>query len=173
MKRMLDIGLLALGFMSLPALAQDVKYNYMPGTNFANFHTYKWGQIAGASHPDQILDVEIKNSVDAALAKKGFTKTEGESPDLYVVYQIAIDQEKQWNAYGMGRARFGGMGSATSSTISNGTLTVDFYDGKAKQQVWRGDASKTLDPSSNQQKNQKNLTKAIDKLLKNFPPPVK
>jgi len=73
----------------------------------------------------------------------------------------------------MGGVRFGGMGSATSSTISNGSLVVDIYDPTTKQLVWTGTATKTLDPSSNQEKNQKNLDKAMAKLLKNYPPPQK
>jgi hypothetical protein len=70
--------------------------------------------------------------------------------------------------------RFGGMGQATSSTINNRTLVVDFYDAATKQQLWRGDATKTLDPSKNQEKNAKNLQKATNKLLlKNFSTPPK
>ena len=38
--------------------------------------------------------------------------------------------------------------------------------------VWTGRATKTLDPSKNQQKNLNNLNKAIAKLLKNYPPPM-
>jgi hypothetical protein len=44
------------------------------------------------------------------------------------------------------------------------------YDPAGKQLVWTGRVSKTLDPSANQGKKQKNLDKAMQKLLKNFPP---
>lgn len=153
------------------ATAQDVKSNYMPGTNFAKYHTYKWVIIQGGSHPNQIIDAEIKQAIDSQLAAKGLSKVEADNADLYVGYQVAIDQEKQWNAFGMGGGlRWGGMGTATSSTISNGTLVLDMYDPATKQLVWTGNATKTLDPSSNQEKNQKNLDKAMQKLLKNYPP---
>ena len=153
--------------------AQDVRYNFMPGTDFAKYHTYKWVPIEGGSHPNQIVDAQIKSSVDSQLAAKGLTKTDGDKADLLIGYQVAVDKEKQWNAYSMGGPRFGGMGSATSSTISNGTLVLDMYDPTSKQLVWTGSATKTLDPSSNQEKNQKNLDKAMAKLLKNYPPPPK
>jgi hypothetical protein len=82
-----------------------------------------------------------------------------------------VDKERQWNAYGMGGGiRWGGMGTATSSTISVGTLVLDIYDPTTKQLVWTGTAIKTLDPSSNPQKNQQRLDKAMAKLLKNYPP---
>ena len=64
----------------------------------------------------------------------------------------------------------GGMGTATSSTISVGTLVLDIYDPSSKKLVWTGRVTKTLDPGNNQEKKQKNLDKAMQKLLKNFPP---
>ena len=65
----------------------------------------------------------------------------------------------------------GGMATATSSTIQTGTLAVDFYDPAQKQLIWRGSATKTLNPPKEPNKRQKNLDKAVAKLLKNFPPP--
>jgi Domain of unknown function (DUF4136) len=171
-------ALVAVAFLfaaSLALWAQDVHTNYMPGTDFTKYHTYKWVLIQGASHPNQIVDAEIKQSVDTQLATKGLTKVDGDKPaDLYVGYQTSVDQERQWNAYGMGGGwRFGGMGTATSSTISIGTLVVDMYDPGTKQLVWTGSASKTLDPSQNQAKNIKNLNNAMAKLFKSYPPKQK
>ena len=153
------------------AVAQDVSTNSMPGTDFSKYHTYKWVPIEGAVQPNQIVDAQIKQSVDAQLATKGLTKTDGEKADLLVGYQVSISQEKQWNAYGTGGVRWGGgMATAQQSTISTGTLVLDMYDPSTKQLVWSGRVSKTLDPSANQGKKQKNLDKAMDKLLKNYPP---
>ncbi|RZU43238.1 DUF4136 domain-containing protein [Edaphobacter modestus] len=154
------------------AIAQDVKYNFMPGTNFAKYHTYKWISIEGGAHPNQIMDAEIRQAVDAQLATKGLTKSSDNKADLNVGYQIAVDQEKQWNAYGMGGVRWGGggMATATQSTINIGSLVLDMYDPDTKQLVWTGTATKTIDPSNNQEKNQKNLDKSMEKLLKHYPP---
>ncbi|SPE23898.1 hypothetical protein SBA3_1040018 [Candidatus Sulfopaludibacter sp. SbA3] len=52
-----------------------------------------------------------------------------------------------------------------------GELALDVYDPTSKQIVWRGAASKTLDAKAKPEKRQKNLTKGVAKLLKNFPPP--
>lgn len=165
--------LVALVLTAWPISAQDVTHNFMPGTDFSKFHSYKWVSIEGGAHPNQIMDQEIRQAVDAQLTSKGMTKTDGDKADLYVGYQVAVDQEKQWNAWGTGRGFGGGMGSATSSTISNGTLVLDMYDPGTKQLVWTGRATKTLDPSSNQEKNMKNLNKAMAKLLKDYPPKQK
>ena len=156
------------------AAAQDVHTNFMPGTDFSKYHTYKWVTIEGGAHPNQITDAEIKQAIDTQLAAKGLTKTDSDKADLYVGYQVAVDQEKQWNAYGTGGGiRFGGMGSATSSTINVGTLALDMYDPPTQQLVWTGQATKTIDPSKSQEKNQKNLDKTMAKLLKDFPPKQK
>ena len=171
----LSLALLALVSLAAGTLsAQDVKYNFMPGTDFSKYHTYKWVTIEGAQQASQIMDAQIKQAIDTQLATKGLTKTDDDKADLYIGYQIALSQDKQWNAYGMGGGlRWGGMGTATSSTIDVGTLVLDMYDPGTKQLVWTGNATKTLDPSSNQEKNQKNLDKAMAKLLKNYPPKSK
>jgi hypothetical protein len=157
------------------ALAQDVKYNFAQGTDFTKFKTYKWVEVKEGLHPDQMISDQIKQAIDSQLAAKGLTKTDSDQADLYIDYQVAVNQEKQWDAIGYGGryTRMGGMGTMTSSTINIGTLVVDMYDTATKKQVWRGDATKTLNPSKDPQKNQKNLEKAVAKLLKNYPPPVK
>jgi|SRR5580704_9009798 hypothetical protein len=172
--RMAGIGLgLALALLACGVtLAQDITTNVMPGVSFANYHTYKWVTVEGASYPNQIVDTQIKNSIDSQLQSKGLVKSTTDKADLYVAYQVSLNQEKEWNAYGMGGGlRWGGgMATAQSSTISIGTLALDMYDPSTKQLVWTGRATKTLDPGANQQKKQKNLDKAMQKLLKNFPP---
>jgi Domain of unknown function (DUF4136) len=153
------------------ALAQEVRTNYMPGTDFTKYHTYRWVNIEGGTHPNQIVDAQIKQSIDSQLVAKGLTKTDSEQADLFVGYQVAVTQQRQWNAYG--GFGWGGMATATSTTINNGTLVLDMYDPATKQLIWTGNATKTLNPSGNQEKNQKNLDKAMQKLLKNFPPKQK
>jgi hypothetical protein len=179
--RLVSVLALTLGFASV-ARAQDVSYNAMPNTDFAKFKTYKWVDIKDAQKPDQITDQQIKSAIDAELAKKGLTKTTGDTADLYIGYQASIAQEKQWYGYDMGGGwgygwpgYGGGMGTTqmTSETINIGSIDLDMYDRAAKQLVWRGKASKTLDPGAKPDKRQKNIDKAMAKMLKNYPPPVK
>jgi hypothetical protein len=152
--------------------AQDVRTNYMPGTDFAKYHTYKWVVIKGRGAPDQILDAQIKQAIDTQLNAKGLTKVEGDKADLLVGYQVAVAKEREWNGSRTGFGFPGGLesGTATSSTITVGTLILDVYDPAAKQLVWTGSASKSIDSSKDPQKIQKNLNKAMQKLMKDFPP---
>src|SRR5246127_52638 len=105
------------------ALAQDVSTNSMPGTDFSKFHTYKWITIEGAKYPNQIVNQQIQDAVNSQLSAKGLTLTTAENADLDVGYQVAVQQQQEWNAYGTGGYRWGGgMASAQSSTINIGTL---------------------------------------------------
>jgi len=165
------------GIVGSLVCAQDIVTNYLPGTDFSKYRTYKWVTIGPSGAPDQILDTQIKQSIDLQLAFKGLTKVDGDKADLFVHYQVAVAKEKQWNATGMGDVfRFPGMATAmgsataTSSSIEVGTLVLDLYDPAAKQLVWTGHATKTISPSKDPQKNQRNIDKAMKKLLKDFPP---
>ena len=159
------------------AYGQDVITNYLPGTDFSKYRTYKWVTIGPSGVPDQILDTQIKQSIDSQLAAKGLTKVDNDKADLLVRYQVAVSKEKEWNATGMGDVfRWPGMSTAmgsataTSTTIDVGTLVLDMFDPTVKRLVWTGHATKTINPSKDPQKNQRNIDKAMQKLLKGFPP---
>jgi len=47
------------------------------------------------------------------------------------------------------------------------------YDSANHSLVWRGVASKTINPKAKPDKQTKNLQKAVAKLLKNYPPQPK
>jgi hypothetical protein len=165
--------------------AQDVRTNYMPGTDFSKYHTYAWvDEVQGVpgvgGKPDQILDTQVKQAIDSQMAGKGFTKVLDGKPDLLLGYQLAIDREKQINGFGSGwGGGWGGGGpwggglnsfSATTSTINIGTFVVGMYDPAAKKLVWIGAAQRAIEPSKKQEKNQERLNKGAQKLLKDFPP---
>jgi len=169
------------------SLAQDVRYNFDRNTDFSRFKTYKWVPIKGAEQANDLVDKQVKDTIDAQLSGKGLTKVAGDNADLFIGYQTAVGQEKQFNSYstdwgyGGGWYRggwYGGMGGSSmttgqTSTIYTGQLVLDMYDSANKDLVWRGVASKTLDAKAKPDKQQKNLTKAVTKLLKNYPPTAK
>jgi hypothetical protein len=176
--------ILPLLFLATASFAQDVRYNFAADQDFSKYKTYKWVQIKGADQLDQLADQQVKAAIDAELAKKGLTKSDSENTDLILGYQVSTGQEKQYTTFdsgygyggGWGRGWYGpsgGMTTTTSSTIHTGQLDLDMYDPATKQLVWRGVASKTLDPKAKPEKRQKNLAKGVAKLLKNYPPPQK
>ncbi len=164
--------IMILFMMGTAAYGQDIHYNYDRSTNFAAYKTYQWVDIQEPGKMDQLMDQNIRRAVDEQLAQKGLTKVE-KGADLYVGYQTAVKEEKNVNFYGTGPRWYGGMVQGETTTVAVGTLVVSMYDPGRKQMIWRGDASKTLDPKKDPDKNYRNLQKAMAKLFKNYPPPVK
>jgi hypothetical protein len=186
MNKLLSFSVVWLLLGAGSALGQDVRYNFDKNTDFSKLRTYKWVTIKDAAQVNDITDKQIIAAVDAELAAKGLTKVGDDSANLYIGYQAAVGQEKQFTSYssdwgyGGGWYRggwYGGMGGMSTttgqtSTIYVGQLAVDMYDSANKDLVWRGVASKTLSPKAKPDKQEKNLKKAVAKLLKNYPPKV-
>ena len=185
MFKLLLFGLLVTAINADAAFAQDVRYNFDKGTSFAQFKSYKWVVLKGATPVSDLVDKQIKAAVDAELTKKGLMRSEQETADLYIGYQAAIDTEKEYTSYdtgwgygpGWGYGGWygggGGMTTGTTSTIYVGQLALDMYAAAPKTLVFRSVASKTIDTKAKPEKQQKNLAKAVTKMLKNYPPDQK
>ena len=183
---LLAVVLLMFGVVGV-VVAQDVRYDFDKNQDFSKYKTYKWVPIKGADQPDELTGKKVTAAVDAELATKGLTKTDADTADLYIGFQTAIGTEKQFTSYNTGWGYGGGWGGgwygyggmATSTTYSStstvyiGQLDLSIYDPAQKQMVWRGNVSKTLDPKAKPEKKEKNIAKAVNKLLKNFPPTPK
>ena len=166
------------------ALSQDVRYKFDKTADFSKFKTYVWVAIKNAAPVDDLTDKQIKAALDAQLAQKGLTKVEGDNTDLFIGYQVAVGSQQQLTVYSSGwgygpgwygggwYGPTGGITTGQTSTIYTGQLDVDLYDAAKRELVWRGVASKTLDPKAKPEKRQKNLDKAVAKLMKNYPPPA-
>lgn len=163
------------------AAAQSVATNYDTKADFSKYKTYHWVDIQGATYPNQLTDLMIRNAIDSALKMKGLVRQDSGNVDLYVGYQLTTQQQKQLNTFGTGGGAWGygggwgggGMSTTTVQTLTEGTLAVDLYDPAQKQLVWQSTATKTLNPSSNAAKNQENMQKAAFKMFKDYPPGAK
>ena len=184
MKRIRSSAILLALCLGGTAFAQDVRYNFAPGTDFTKYKTYIWAQHPDSMNLDQLTLTQMGAAFDAELSKKGLQRATGGSSDLVIVYQFAVQQEKEVttfdSGYGYGpgwRGGWygggGGFSTSTTSTIAIGSVSLDMYDAATKALVWRGTASKTLDPGAKPDKRQKNMAKAAAKMLKNYPPPKK
>ena len=168
------------------AIAQDVRYNFAFDTHFKRFKTYKWVEVKEAQKVDDLKDTEIKAALEATLAKNHLTKTDADSADLYIGYQVGVVAEKQlafYNAdwrYGPGWYQEGWYAGSfdyatpgQTSTISPGELAVDIYDSTNHCLVWRGVVSRTVELAATPDEQKKSLEKSVAKLLKKYPPPPK
>lgn len=185
MRRFLFLSIATLLFIGT-MMGQDIRYNFDKDSDFSKFKTYKWVNLKDAAKPNDLTDKQIVAAIDAELATKGLTKVDSDAADLLIGYQAGVGQEKQFTSYnsdwgyGGGWYRGGwygaggtGMTTGQTSTIYIGQLALDMYDSKNKDLVWRGVASKTIDPKAKPEKQEKNLKKAVAKLLKKYPPTAK
>jgi uncharacterized protein DUF4136 len=165
-------------------LAQKVSYDYNKSANFAAYKTYQ--QKDGTKVGQQLIDDRITSAIETALAAKGFTKSD--KPDVIVVYHVAFDKQKDISTYSSGYGGGygpygygwggGGWAGGTSTTqvrdILIGTLVIDIADAAKKEMVWRGIATKEgIDVQAKPEKRDKNITNAVNKIFKNYPPKVK
>jgi len=167
------LSIAGLMLLSMTTFAKDVSYDFDKATNFSRIKTYAW--TAGTNVNDELNHKRIVNAIDAQLAAKGFIKVEaGSKPDVLVAYHASFDRNLQisafssgWGPYGLGGNR---SGSARASEVLVGTLVVDMMDPASKTVVWRGTASKDLDPKADPEKRDKNINKSVAKLFENYPP---
>jgi hypothetical protein len=185
MKRITLFSMALVLLFAKSAIGQDIRYNFDKDADFSKYKTYKWVTLKNAKQLDDIMDKEIKQAIDAQLSTKGLSSVDTDNADLFIGYQADVGTEKQFTSfnsdwgYGGGWYRggwygpSGGMTTGTTSTIYNGQLALDMYDSQKKDLVWRGVASKTIDPKAKPEKQQKNINKAVTKLLKKYPPEAK
>lgn len=173
-------NILGMAFFSLTLLlagsvfAQDVKVDFDQTYDFSTLKTFAikigtaWGNPLG--------EKRVLEQIQSALTKKGWTVADEADANATVLLHGATDKQQSLNTFYSGYGGgyrwggFGGMGSATTtvSEYTVGTLVVDIFDAKSKNLVFRGIAQDEL--SDKPEKNQKKLTKASEKMFKNFPP---
>jgi hypothetical protein len=178
------LAILAIAGLLAPAivLAQKTSYDYDKTANFAAFKTYAHKDGTKVGQP--LIDQRIVDAIDAQLAAKGLTKAESD-PDVFVVYHMAFDKEKDISTYSSGYGGYGpygwgwggGWGGGTTTTqvrdILVGTLVIDIADAKKGQIAWRGVGVKEIDTQASPEKRDKSINNAAKKIFKNYPPKQK
>jgi hypothetical protein len=165
--------------VTLPAFAQKPQIQWNDEYDFDAVETFQWQSIDDAqmAAANPFMHSLVKNLLAAELAKSGLTEVTS-NPDVYVTYYGNTETEVElrtdtygysYGAYGMGGWGYYGYGAAgpVSSTtrqveIQHGTLVVDIWDRATEELVWRGTVTDVM--SSDQEKNERNVAKAIEKL---------
>jgi len=158
--------------------SQSVVYDFDKNASFLNYKTYKWVSIPSTEQLDELTAGQLVGTIEVELEKKGLTKTEAENADLYLAYQIASGKRKPLQSENIGGS-YGSAGGGSASagvavtTVHSGQLTLLIYDAASKKLVWRGVVSNAIDAEAKPDKKQSRMSKGIEKLLKNYPPPRK
>jgi len=170
-------------FIATSAFAQKVSFTFDKQADFSKYKTYRWEQHPLMQDINPALLMQLGAAFDAALVKSGLTKSATKASDLVIVYTAAVDKEMNMTTYATGWYAFPGWSNvwygngmvltSTTSSIDVGAVTLDVFDRVKQELVWRGVVTKTVDLKAKPEKRQENITKAAEKLLKNYPPKVK
>src|SRR5260370_36113884 len=167
-KILASAGILVLA--ATASFAQQVKTDYDRSTDFNQYKTYSWERV---QTQDPLWVDRIEQSVNAALAAKGWTQVSSGGNVAIVAIEMTRTQQTLdtfYNGFRGGWRWGGGFGDATT-TVDNykvGDLVVDLFDSNNKKLIWRGSASDTL--SNKSDKNIQNLDKSVQKMFNHFPP---
>ena len=165
----------------------QVNTDYDKSVDFSQYMTFKFiGWQEGTTDRLNQLDAEkILTALTKELNGRGIL-IDGSTPKMVMVLFLVVDDKTSTTAYtnytggmgyGMGRvgwgAGVGGMGMGQSTTTYSesdyevGTFVIDFYDSESKKLLWQGILKKNV--TENTKKREKKITKAIAKILKDYP----
>ncbi|MGB7063789.1 MAG: DUF4136 domain-containing protein [Syntrophobacteria bacterium] len=151
----------------------DVGYDYDQETNFAGLKTYDWLPVPEGIKVDTLVQERIKNAVNSGLEAKGLRMT-SDTPDFLIAMQTMRKERESYapqsSGYTYGPRWHGPRYS--KYTYEEGTLVLDFVDPASKKLIWRGTAKGVVDSKMTPEKIDELVNEAVQKILKNFPPPA-
>ena len=160
-----------------------VSYDYDKEADFTKYKTFSFYGWAKGS--DQVLNrfdqERFEDAVAVELAARGLKFVE-DGGDLTVSLFIQFDQKKGVTAYtdNYGGSPYGyrygpgwGWGYGYSNTTYHeydylvGTLVIDVFDHQAKELIWQGVGSRTVDENPNNR--EENVQRSVKSIMFNYP----
>ncbi len=183
-------SLLTFLFVLYSCSQRNIIIDYDPGTSFANLKTYNWvpgtpiktGNIKLDSN--SLKHSRIKTGIDNWLKAHGYEKQQQSQADFLVTYYVTVEKKTEvlvindyygypgnWG-YGYGYRGYYGGGYVRQyvNEYNYGTLIIDIVDTNTKKLMWRGTIAGHVYESERPEKKIARIAKAIDRILKNFPP---
>ena len=160
-------------------------FDHDPGRDFAAFKTFNWLPMLDESKgqptvKNTMLDKRFKRTIKEQLELKGYT-VETKNPDFFVTYHAPVrEKEKVVSAF-HGYFHYGYVchndffhttfpywGDIYIDTYDEATIIVDIVDSETNELIWRGWRPVAVyGPSISE----KRVIRAINKILRDFPPP--
>ena len=175
--------LLAAALAATPSFAAKPQIQWNTEYDFSSISTFMWQDSPVAvslAQSEPFLHGHIVNAIEFQLTSSGLTEVQGNA-DVLVTYYGSVDTEVQlqsnsfgygWGGYGgpgWGYYGYGGGGPVSTTTraveYQRGTLVVDIVDASTNELIWRG-TSAEISVTDDIEKLQKNITKAIEKMVK-------
>ena len=169
------------------ATKPPVAVDYDSGYNFVLLKTFLVKEAKQDTKENILVSPftlnHIHQVIGAELAKHYQAADVNIAPDFYVSYHVImeekIDPHEYDNLYGFGywgggyrypSPLFYKHGVGNIEVYNQGSLIIDFIDGKTQQPIWRGVSEKRLNKRFSPQKQREILAGAVLEVLAKFPP---
>ena len=152
---------------SKPQIASD----YDRSVNFSTYHTFALMRREQRGVPESLLTMRAERDITQELQRRGYTvASDPASADFAIDFRIVARDRIAITSYpaAYGRPSVWG-GNIDVHPYSEGTLTIDVFDGRTHRPVWHGGAQKELSRTDFGQPAEP-MSQAVSSVLAAFPP---
>ena len=156
-----------------------VNSDYDKNIDFSQYKTFAYYKTGIDKVEISDLDKKrILRSIDEVMLGKGFTKSD--TPDLLININAKAERNVSVNQFSVGYGYGWGMGwnpywggstNLSSSSSTDGILTIDLIDAKKKELIWQGEGTGYLTKDTNEK--DENIKNFVAEILAQYPPNVK
>ena len=155
------------------AAAKDTGVRFERGADFSGYRTWDWAAVLKKPEGSPMavggaLDTEIRNAIERQFQGQGFEPALDAEPDFLVSFDGAMESVTDFD--GLRHDISPGVAwvmEGSFNSYSRGTLIISILDGKSEKIVW---SAWTTEKVKNPEHPEKQIDRAVKKLLKKFPP---
>ena len=162
-----------------------VSHDYDASVQFANYLSYSWREKEKSSpyykdirENNPLLLKRFFHAINETLQAKGYVKRD--QSDFVISYDFSVKTRLDTTpaspriGFGIGsHYRYGGVGFYSGTEIHQydvGILTIDFFDRRTGNLIWRGTGSDVLSTHSSPDKSAEMAMNLVESVLAQFPP---
>lgn len=160
----------------------QINTDYNPEIDFTAYRTFDWAEGSGGGADGvvtELVDGRFRRAVEAELASRGMDKATSGQPDVFIGYQVTLDDRVDYqtvNTYYGGawgyRGVYGGAAGTrtTAREYTIGTLVIDLFDARRRELVWRAAGEgKVNEQQRSPEESQERINQVVAQILEDFP----
>lgn len=176
--------LVATVFLGGCASGPDIRTDYDPNVDFAQYKTYNFFDPLGIDNPgySTIYSAIFKSAISREMEARGYTMSD--DPDLLMNVSARLKDKTKvrtysdpapYGYYGYRRGYYGtwgGYGYNTTTHVdqyTEGTVNVDMVDARAKQMVWEGVAVGRLKEDRSNEEVTQGINSGVATMFEGYP----